>query len=52
MWKKSSWPNQVLRWRNSIGRGRQLPIRMLIPSMPCLSQYMRVIASPQTLLNP
>ena len=35
-----------------LGRGSVLPMRRLMPSMPCLSQYIRLIASPQTLLRP
>ena len=49
---RSSWPSQVLKWRNSVGRGRVLPMRMLMPSIPCLSQYIRVMPSPHILLRP
>ena len=49
---RSSLPSHVLRWRNSVGLSIAVPIRRQMPSMPCLSQYIRVIASPHTLLRP
>jgi hypothetical protein len=52
-WTRSSFPNHVESWRKfSGGLPIAVPIRIDIPSIPCLSQYIRAIASPQTFDRP